>query len=180
MLASCSIGQKNDDFKLVEEFYARAKKLESEITFLHNITAQARGIDPIDSLYRVTRIELQVNDSTTLTLPGIKNYMKDEQIQELSFYDNIEKYRELEGLTEKQAYDSIKAISKRTIELMNELKAYKVAGNPNNAGEFIIFSVTSEYDVIYVADESKITQKYWKAFFASGSRFDEHWYYRKN
>jgi len=180
MLSSCGFSQKIESFELAKNFYQNAKEKENEIKLFHNIYAEARGIDPVDSTYRITRIDLRVNDNTTLIIPGIKEYMKEKQIEELPFYENIAEFGKLNNLTSRQAQDSIRTLSIKVIRLMNELKAYKVVGNPQGNGCFIIFSITSDYDVIYVSDTSSVKHRYWKTFFASGNKFDDNWYYRKN
>ncbi len=180
MLIFSSCHQSVDSFKLAENFYNSAKEKESEIDFFHKIYVQARGIDPNDSIYRITKIDLKINDSTTITLPGIKNYMTEEQIESLPFNENVMEFGKLNNLTPKQSKDSVRTLSLKVIGLMSELKAYKIVGNPQGVGHFIIFSVTSEYDVIYVPDTSKVSHEYWKIFFQSDNKFDKYWYYRKN
>jgi hypothetical protein len=180
MFSSCVSSHKIDSFQLAKDFYQKAKSKEKEVEIFFNITAQARGLDPLDSTYRITRIEMKINDSIDLTIPGIKSYMNDEQISKLPFYENIATFGKYYNLSNQQAQDTVKNLSIEIIGLMNELKAYKVVGNPQGNGRFIIFSITSDYDVIYVPNTGDINHKYWKAYFATNNKFDTHWYYRKN
>lgn len=180
IFSSCVSNQKIDSFQLAKNFYQKAKNKEKEVEIFFNVTAQARGLDPVDSSYRITRIELKINDSIDLTIPGIKAYMNNEQISKLPFYENIITFGKYYKLSNLQAQDSIRKLSVEIIGLMNELKAYKVVGNPQGNGMFIIFSITSDYDVIYVPDTEFVNHKYWKAYFATNNKFDTHWYYRKN
>jgi hypothetical protein len=180
ILISCDTSKKADSFQYVKEFYHRAKEKEQEIKVFYNVSAEARGINPVDSTYRILRIEIRVNDSVNLTIPEIKKYMNSDQIKELPFYENISEFKKLNNLSAIQAQDSVKKLSYKITSLMNELRTYKVlGGNLQGIGEFIIFGVTSDYDMIYVQDTSKISHKYWKAFFSSENKFDDHWYYRK-
>lgn len=171
--------QEIDQFKYTYEFYKRAKEREPELGMLLNVNIKARGIDPIDSIYDVLSIDIKVNDSI-ITIPGIKSYMDDSQIEQLPFFKNMEKLGQYMDLPPSASYDSIKHLSIRIIDIMSNLKAFGVHGSPNNNGEFIIFNVTSDYDVIYVPDKGKVYYKYWKEYFASDNTFDENWYYRKN
>lgn len=179
-LLSCMSNQKVDSLKLTKDFYQKAKSKEKEIAVFFNVTAHARGLDPVDSTYRINRIQVRLNDTLDVILPGIKASMKDEDITQLPFYENIEIFANFYKLTREQGIDSVKALSISVINLMNELKAFKVVGNPHGNGKFIIFSITDDYDVIYVPDTSDVKHKYWKTFFSTNNKFDDHWYYRKN
>lgn len=152
LTTSCGVSQKTDTFQLAKEFYERAKEKESEIGIFFNVLAEGRGIDPIDSTYSVLSIDVKLHDSI-ITIPGIKSYMSDEQIRQLPFFENISKLGKLSNLPPSAAYDSIKHFSIEIISLMDELKAFAVHGSPHKTGEFIIFNVTSEYDVVFVPDE---------------------------
>lgn len=180
ILISCSNTEKIDRFQYVKDFYQRAKEKEQEINVFYNVFAEARGTDSIDSTYSILRIEIKVNDSIDLIIPEIKKYMNKDQIKELPFYENISDFQTLNNLSAIQALDSIKNLSFEITRLMNDLKAYKVNGNLQGIGKIIVFSVTSDYDMIYVQDTSGISHKYWKAFFLSDNKFDNNWYYRKN
>lgn len=178
MVTSCSSNKQIDGYQLTKESYEIAKEKEGELDILFNVSLTARGIDPRDSSYRITRIGITLKDGETITIPGIKRYMSDKEINKLPFYENIKKYAELNNLSDSIAYKFVKEHSVKIIELVNELKAFEIQSTPR-LGEFIIFTITSTDQMVYVPDTSKVNHQYWKSYFRTSNKFDDKWYYRK-
>jgi len=173
LVSSCSSSSSNKE--LVKDFYARAKQHENELSILFNVSYTARG-DRNDKPM-IPRIEIALNERETITLPGISNEMTDEEIKESTFYKNVQIYSTRMGLPDSTAYHDVKEYSSSILNLAHKLEAYKVQSTPR-LGEFIIFTLTSEDQVIYIPDLSKVNSDYWRDFFSSGKKLDNNWYYR--
>jgi hypothetical protein len=173
LVSYCSSNSSNEE--LVKEFYTRAKQHESELSILFNVSYTARGKKGDKTM--IPRIEIALNEKETITLPGITSEMTDEEIKESSFYKNFEIYSTKIGLPDSAAYQDGKKYSISILNLAHKLEAYKVQSTPR-LGEFIIFTLTSEDQVIYIPDLSKVNSDYWMDFFNSGTKLDDNWYYR--
>jgi hypothetical protein len=46
-------------------------------------------------------------------------------------------------------------------------------------GDFIIFRISPDHEMIYLKDISTVKHDYWKQFFSTAKRFDDHWFFRK-
>ena len=173
LFGSCSSGSSNEE--LVKEFYTKAKQHEGELSILFNVSYTARGEK--DNKPIIPRLEIALNEKETITLPGITSGMTDEEIKASPFYNNLQIYSTKMGLPDSTAFQYAKEYSLSILNLAYKLEAYKVQSTPR-LGEFIIFTLTSEDQVIYIPDLFKVNSDYWLDFFSSGKKFDSKWYYR--
>lgn len=172
LAAACSPSSKKD---LVKEFYDKAKLYESELSIFYNVSFSARGSK--DGKPLIPRIEIALDENETLTLPGITAEMSEEDIRDIPFFDNIEIYAEKAGIEDTRSYQEVKEYLVRITELAYKLGAYKVQSSPR-LGKFIIFTVSSNDQLIYLPDLEGVKHDYWKNFFESGKKLDENWYHR--
>ncbi|MBL6449630.1 hypothetical protein JMN32_25185 [Fulvivirga sp. 29W222] len=171
---SCSSSTSSDG-KLAQEFYDKAKRYEAELPIFFNVSFTARGYK--DNRPFILRIEIALDENETIILPGIAKGMNEEEIKEMPFYENIEIYSDKMGLVDSVAYQKVKDQLIAITDLAHELKSYKIQSTPR-LGRFIIFSVSSDEEVIYVPNVSKVNHEYWKKFFCSGKKLGDNWYYR--
>jgi len=169
---ACSPNSKKD---LVKEFYEKAKLYESELSIFYNVSFSTRGIK--DGKPLIPRIEIALDESETITLPGITGEMSEEAIRDMPFFDNIEIYAEKVGIEDSVSYDDVKRYIIKITELAYKLGSYKVQSNPR-LGKFIIFTVSSNDQLIYLPDLEGVKHDYWKNYFESGNKLDENWYHR--
>ena len=158
VLFSCNRNKNQNEFQYVKDFYIKAKAEEHRIDVLSNIAAGARGLDPVDSSYRVSKIDLKL-DSSVIFLPVIKRYMSDEQIREksLNFNEEIVSFGKFFGLSQEEALDSVKVLSTIVMDLMNKLKSFEINGRPQLKMIFLEYQPITVWCIFKIHQVSNIT-----------------------
>ena len=170
----CSSRQSDQDY--VNSFLSRAKKYENDLNILQNVSYKVRGFE--GGKPYIPRLEIALNETETITLPGLTNEMDEEAISKAPFIENMNLYAIKKGIPDSLAYQEVKQYLTKITSLAEKLEVYRVQSTPR-LGNFIIFYVTDQDQVIYLQDLESVRYDNWQSFFESGQKLSQKWYYRK-
>ncbi len=171
LLISCS---KSQDIKVNRVI---DKITSSNIKLFTNIAVDTRGKEKCSDKYLIARISYFHIDNNVLVLPPID---KIEWIVDTSqiYNYNIRKFGEINGIEECHSLQFYLEYFNDVTVLFNEIKVIELYNNPN-LGDFTLFRIDENTDLIYLEDSSTIISEYWKIFFKANQTFDGKWYLKK-
>lgn len=79
-------------------------------------------------------------------------------------FQKIENFAALKGVQKEKAIEFYIQFSRDVASLFNRLKIQELYNNPG-LGNFTVFRIDEEHDLIYLPDSAEIKSEYWKSFF---------------
>jgi len=139
-----SCNNKHDDTNEAEKFYLKTKKFESELDILYNTSIEIRKHGN-NKTYQFFPIQFELNDTTEISIPSIKNIVSEEEIEKLPLYENIEKYIEIvnRNYSDSLNYNKVKNQLIEITNLIEKLNLYRYQST-ERLGRFIIFYISKK------------------------------------
>ncbi len=153
------------------------KITSSNIKLFKNIAVNTRGKEKCSDKYLIARISYLQTGNDVFVLPPID---KIEWIVDTSqiYNYNIRKFGEINGIEECHSLQFYLEYFNDVTALFNEIKVIELYNNPN-LGDFTLFRIDENTDLIYLEDSSTIISEYWKTFFKANQPYEGKWYLKK-
>lgn len=153
------------------------KDLENvNVEIFYSMILIPRRFNPDLDRYQLGRLvyEFIVSENRQqIDLPVIKKEMKDDEIEQLPFYNNIKQFSTTRGIT----IDSAKVFISDVVSHYEALKVVEITSHPD-LGRFIRFKINTSDELVYKEDDANVNHEYWQKFFKTALKLADKWYFR--
>jgi len=184
LMFGCNTNSKTGlNMGFAEGFYQKIKKKTSSFDVFYSVRAQARGINREDKTYLTTKFGFYLSDtlageSNEATVMFFNKGIDTIELRDFRFKDEVHKYANYLQTSDSNAFMIMKDKAHKICELMDSLDVPKVNSKPS-LGKFIIFTISPDYQLIYIPDTANVKHRYWKTFFRGDNKINDYWYYKR-
>jgi hypothetical protein len=146
----------------------------SNIQFFKNIAVNTRGKMKHSEDYLIVSFTYFQTGSKDIVLPPIDKIGWIVDTSKIFRY-NIQKFGEINGVKEEdKLYFYLKYFNDVT-SLFKRINVVELYNNPN-LGDFTVFRIDANTDLIYLNDSMRVNSEYWKNFFKNNQPYKDKWY----